>query len=562
MLNGNFLVKRPLAVIGAVLAAAAAFAAGAANAQIALPEVVETQPIAVDPFSMGLLNRSNGALPGSLWDGAEPQTIDYLLERLPAQPSAPSLGEAMRRVLLSSGAAPQGAGPSLGGKKLLALAQAGYVEEARTVASLSNAERNDPWTGQALAVADLLQGDVADACRRGASIASGRGEPFWVKLRVLCYAEAGELDAADLTLNILREQGLLTSDEDAFLDAASRGVAPEAPLAPRTALQYAIAKTIRAPLAPGLLMKADGGVLAAIAGSDGFDDATRIEALQRAVAMGVVDGAGLSALLRDVEFDLAEIGNAAAVAAERGGDPLTDALLYQSVQEMNAPEFIRDKAQRIALALSLADSFHRAYALSVLYADDIADLEGVLVAPSEARRFAAARMATGDAVGAAQWLSAALDGASVAALPEPEAFAFIDQVNLLALLDPQTASQVARSAGVSILQPSQDVAGQPDHDAGVADGAAMARILEIAFDAAVDDIAGQAGLAALAASAAWGADDVRQVIVSRSLSVAGLGELNRRYAFEEAWAATFGGPSEPPLPEERGFGPRLKPKAD
>ena len=90
----------------------------------------------------------------------------------------------------------------------------------------------------------------------------------------------------------------------------------------------------------------------------------------------------------------------------------------------------------------------------------------------------------------------------------------------------------------------------------------MARVLETAFDAAVDDIAGQAGLAALAASAAGGSDDVRRVIVSRSLSVAGLGELNRRYAFERAWAATFDAAEALPQPEPRGFGPRLKPKAE
>jgi len=558
MLSVNSPLKRSVAGIGAGLAVIA----GAALAQIALPETVETQPIAVDPFSTGLLTAAEGALERTLWDGAEPQTIDYLLERLPARPHAPSLGEALRRALLSPGSAPQGAGPSLGGKKLLALARAGFVEEARTVASLSTAGRNDPWTGQALAVADLLDGDVANACSRGASIASGRGEPFWVKLRVMCYAEAGEFDAADLTLNILREQGLLNPDEDAFLAAAARALAPKTPLAPRTALEYAVAKTIRAPLAPGLVNRADGGVLAAIAADAGADEATRIEALQRAVAMGVADADDLSALFENVAFDLADVAAAGAAARERSGDPLTDALLYQSIQEMNAPEFVRDKAQRIAIALAVADSFHRAYALSLLYGDDIAALEGVVVAPSEARRFAAARMAAGDAVGAAQWLTAALDGAGVAALPEPEALAFIDQVNLLALLDPQTASQVARAAGVSILQPASIGDDRPvDKDAG-GDAEPLARVLDTAFGAAVDGIAGQAALAALAASAAAGDDDVRKVVISRSLDIAAMGGLKRRYAFERAWAATFSSrPAALPQPEERGFGPRLKPDA-
>lgn len=554
MLKDNLLFKSVLGAFGAVCVSAV----GAANAQVTLPEAVETAPLAIDPFSMGVLTQANGALEASLWDGAEPQTIDGLLDRLPAHPSAPSLGEAMRRILLSSGEAPIGAGSSLGGKKLLALARAGFVEEARTIASLSNAERNDPWVGQGLAVADLLQGDVATACRRGANIASGRGETFWVKLRVLCYAEAGELDAADLTLNILREQGLLSGDEGAFLEAASTATAPKIALTPSTALEYAIAKSIDAPIAPGLIAKAEGGVLNAIASDDQADAATRISALQRAVAMGVANGGSLSGLLSSLEFDLAEIGNASVAARERAGDPLTDALLYQSVQEMNAPEFIRDKAQRISLALGIADSFHRVYALSHLYADDIAELEGVIVSPEEARRFAFTRMAVGDAAGAAQWLSSALGGASLTALPEAEGLAFIDQVNLLALLDPQTASQLARSAGVSILQPSTIVT--EHHDSDETYTASMASVLEAAFDAAIDDIAGQAGLAALAASGADGSDEIRQVIISRSLAVAGMNDLNRRYSFERAWAASFASTLSAPEPEERGFGPRLKPK--
>lgn len=555
MLKDNRLLKSFLGTLGAV----AVSVTGIAHAQISLPEAVETAPLAIDPFSMGTLTRANGALAPSLWDGAEPQTIDGLLSRLPAHPAAPSLGEAMRRVLLSSGEAPRGAGPSLGGKKLLALARAGFVEEARTVASLSNAERNDPWTGQGLAVADLLQGDVAAACRRGANISSGRGEPFWVKLRVLCYAETGELDAADLTLNILREQGLLSGDEGAFLAAAATATAPKIALTPSTALEFAIAKSIDAPIAPGLIVKANGGVLNAIAGDDQVDAATRIAALQRAIAMGVANGGSLSSLLSGVEFDLVEVGNASGAARERAGDPLTDALLYQSVQEMSAPEFIRDKAQRISLALGIADSFHRAYALSLLYAEDIVDLEGVIVSFEEANRFASARMAVGDPVGAAQWLSSGLGGASLAALPESDALAFIDQVNLLALLDLQTASQLARSAGVSILQPSPIVTSHLEDNAG--GKASMAGVLEAAFDAAIDDIAGQAGLAALAASDADGADEVRQVIISRSLAVAGMSELNRRYSFERAWAAGFASASNVTEVEERGFGPRLKPTA-
>lgn len=548
----------------------------AALAQVALPETVETAPLATDAFSTGTLDRAGGALPATLWRGSDPQKLDFLLGEAPSRPAAPSLGEAMKRTLLSPGAGPDGAAPSLGGKKLLALARAGFIDEARTVASISSAARNDAWTGQAAAVIDLLMNDASAACRRSAGLSSGRDEIFWVKLRVFCYARSGEPDAADLTLKILRERGAVSAIDDQYLNAAATGVAPKTPLPIVTALQYAIGRSFGAPIAPGLLTNANGGVLVAAARDETLATATRIVAAEQAVAMGVMDASVLAGIIRSASFEIAEIGNAPAIARERASDPLIDAILFQSVQEMTAPEFIRDKAQRIALSLDLADSFHRAYALSILYADEIAALEGVILSPEEAARFAVARMAVGDSVGAGQWL-AAMIGAneSVAALPELQAMAFIERVNLLAVLDPQSAARIARGAGVSLLseEPSYVSAAR-----GHSDAATMARILEAAFDAVGDQKAGQAGLAALAASngsAAGG--EIEAVVVNQSLDAAGLGALRRRHDFEHAWSAMFIRPEiavlspaltseTSPEPqqaadEEGGITPRLKPQS-
>ncbi len=537
-----------------------------AMAQVALPDQVETAQISTDAFSTGTLDRLNGALPPTLWQGSEGQTLEYLLMQMPTRPSSPTLGETMKRVLLSPGPGPQDATASLGGKKLLALARAGFAEEARTVASISTASRGDPWTGQAAAVADLLTGDVLAACRRNANLSSGRDELFWVRLRAFCYAQAGEMDAADLTLGVLRDQGALDSDDATFLLAAVTGASPKAPLAVQNALQYAIARQLDMPLLPSMLGKADAGVLVAIAQDVSLDAALRISAAERAIAMGVMGPSLLAGILQSVEFDVAEISNATGVVQERPSDPLTDALLYQSIAEMAAPEFLRDKAQRISLALSLGDSFYRAYSLALVYADEIAALEGTIVSVDEASSFAMARMAVGDSVGAGQWL-AAMVGTSggVTALPEPQAMAFIAQVNLLAVLDPLTAAQIARVAGVSTLGE-----GAALHlNAGHEDEGKVARIIATAFDAAINRKQGQAGLAALAASAGHArGGEIESVVVGQSLQVAGLSHLQRRYAFEQAWASKFsqenssaesGDVNSQETATEGGLTPRLKP---
>lgn len=553
--------------LAAAIAGAGALA-GAAAAQVSLPGPVESTPLATDIFSTGTLEPKDRALESTLWTGADADTLAFLLDHAPARPALPSLGATLRRVLLSPGPGPKDAPASLGGRKLLALARAGFGEEARTVASLSNASRNEPLTAQALAVADLLAGDADSACHRGAGLSDGRDEIFWVKLRVFCYAQSGERDAADLTLAILRDRGVLDKTDTALLTAVTTGVAPKIPPAPENALHFAIYKRLGAPLTPALLSRAESGVLKSIARDGAVDTATRIAAAEQATAAGVMDATELAALFQSFGLDLADVGRAADIAAARPGDPMTDALLYQAISEMNAPEFLRDKASRIALALGLADSFERAYALSLLYADDVNALEGALLTAGEAGRFAMARMAVGDGAGAGRWLFAMKDAEGLSAMSETDAMAFIDLTNLLAVLDPPSAAVVADAGGVSIAQPP--AGGGADFAAGPGeDGTALARVVDAAFDAALNAKKGQAALAALAASATATAEDadVRDVVIMQSLRAAGLEDARRRLAFELAWSARAPEPvssaaseeEDAPITQEGGLTPRLKP---
>ncbi|MEZ5894626.1 MAG: hypothetical protein R3C58_15950, partial [Parvularculaceae bacterium] len=478
---------------------------------------------------------------------------------------SPSIGEALRRILLSPGARPAGADASLGGKRLLALARAGFADEAREISSLATVGRGDLYVAEADATVSLLNGEDDAACRRSAGLTSGREAPFWVRLRAYCYARAGELDAFDLTMNLLREGGDVSPSDEAYLLAAATKAPPKALPPIETELQYAAAKTAKLPIGPAQVADADAGVLKAIALDGAADAALRLSAAMDVHAMGVGDAGVVQSLFDAQQFDVAELGNAVAAAAGRPADPLADALLYQSIKSMTAPEFIRDKAQRIAIALGRADSFARAYALSALYAGDIEALEGVIVAPSEASKFALARMMAGDAAGAGAWLTAMIgSNESVGALPEDLGAEFIDRVGQLALLDPQTAAAIARRGGVSMLSDEPDLGGgYPRHD----DPAAMARILDAAFDAVAEGKAGQAGLAALAASAGRGpaGGDIEAVVVKQGLEAAGLPDLGRRQLFERALIAGFGAQAAavaaaaPSQEEPTGLMPRVKP---
>lgn len=511
----------------------------------ALPAPVEQTTLARDAFSTGTLSRGEGALPADLWRSADVGRLAWLMNRVPARYPGPAVGDALRRVLLSPGDAPAGATPALGGRKLVLLAEAGFTEEARTIASLSSATPSEPTVAEALATADLLDGARDAACRRGAGLTSGREEAFWVKLRVLCYAVSGERDAADLTLNLLRERGAMDGDESDLLTALSNGVAPKTPVAPQTALQYAAIVQLDLPLAPALLDGASAGVLKAIARNGDMDSATRVAAANRAAAMGVVAPGDLAAFYESFEVDVADLGRAGDIARSRPGDPMADVIVFQSIRQMTAPEFLRDKAARIAEALAAADSFSRSYALSLLYADDIEALEGALLTPREAGRFAAARMTIGDSDGAARWLFAMIGSGGLSSLDEVDAMEMIELANLLAVLDPISARAVGEAAGIAISAPTLSVAGG---GAG-GDMAVVARIVESAFDAAVADIPGQAALAAVALSSiAAPGDRVSAVVIDQSLRAAGLNDLRRRIEFESAWRARFAGAGGNPQP--------------
>jgi hypothetical protein len=144
---------------------------------------------------------------------------------------------------------------------------------------------------------------------------------------------------------------------------------------------------------------------------------------------------------------------------------------------------------------------------------------------------------------------------------------FIELVNFLAVLDPISAAAVAAAADVAVAPPAMDTSAA---SAGALDAVRLRLITEAALEAAIDDIPGQAGLAAIAMAAhAGGSDTVANVVIDQSLRAAGLNDLRRRIAFDAVWRRRFSAPevaaSQPAQSAEAtgddGLTPRLKPRA-
>lgn len=546
-----------------------------AYAQVSLPDLVETQSLKADAFSTGILKTREGALPDTLWQNSDLETLSFLLDEAPARPALPAVGHALRRTLLSAGQiandpASQAARQNLGGKKLLALVNAGFIDDALTIASLSDAGRNDPYTGKALALADMLASNENDACSRGANLSVERGDPFWVKLRAFCFSISGERDAADLTFSLLRDQGLLSFREESFLSAIVTGVSPTKPLFPQTPLELAIARRLEMPISAEVLKKAQGSVVRALSEDTQLDAQTRIFASRRALAMGLMSGSEYRALLSSVPLSLEIVSDPYNAILNNPGAPYTDAIVLQAVEAASAPEFLRDKASLIAKVLASGQGFDQLNALSHLYAADIANFEGALIPAEDAASFALARMVVGDGQGAGRWLLGMKGDGEITNLGDDLARDFVHLTSLLRLLDPATAAIVADSAGISVFE-TRTVKFENASQHTTQDPQLAAKITDTVFDAAMGDVPGQkkigqAALASLALSDSErvGTNPVQTVILRRALDIAGLSDIGLQYEFQSAWQASLPAVSttlqrSPKTRQEDKFIPSLKP---
>ncbi len=516
---------------------AAALAAGAAHAQTAPLAPVERTTLARDAFGTGLLDRETGALGEGLWRGADAQVLTGLLRAFPARPASPSIGVASRRLLLSGGDSPAGADAALGGARLKALALLGFVDEAREIESLALGGKSDPGVLEAMAVADLLAGDNAAACQKAQRISAPRDGVSGAKLRALCYIIAGELDAADLALQLLRERGALSPADEAILGPMAAGGKPKAGAEAFDAVHYGALR--HADVAPVVSSEAEAGLLKALAADATAPPPARLAAARRAAAMGVMSGASLKDLFGKATLDVAAVAGGPEAFRQRPDDPVALAAAFQNLRSKSAPEFARDRAALAASVISAIRDFDTLFLAAALFADDVKSFDGMLVSRSEAEAFALARLALGDVAGAESWLAAG----DAAGAGEPS-----DIPDLVA------TAKAGGEARVRVVRQTTSPA-------------SLALAVDAVIEGAAERIAGQGALAALTASGpAADGDSIAEVVVARGLAIAGLDDLARRRGVERLLQARYARvqpqpAAAPPLPSSAdGPAPRLKPK--
>jgi hypothetical protein len=300
-----------------------------------------------------------------MWRDSQAEPVRALIANLPGRYASLAARNIARQFLLSAAPPPATKGAVSTGALLEtrvgALARMGAWEDALALSELVAAEARSPALARLHLDAQLVLGRTDAACgetQRAISV-SATPDPVLQKVQVFCQFATGQGSAAELAIDVLREQGV---DDPAFFWAA--GIAqggnavPPAALAKTAApidpLILALLRTGGRMIPPELLAADDPTALliaAQIAATPTKTPPTDIEArlsvVERAVADGLVD----AKILRDLY-----------AGADAGAPPASTAAIAVETPRQRAAAYKLAMAQSAAAAR--AEVIARVYVLS------------------------------------------------------------------------------------------------------------------------------------------------------------------------------------------------------
>ncbi len=304
-------MKRTVAFSALVLAM------GLASPVVSGQTAFEVAPLGkVDPWGLGSLSRSDGALSNTLWQETSPEILVKLLETTDTAALSPSARKLMRQVVLSSARAPEGKGADdLLKRRVAAIRALGEVSEFDLFVRQFPEDAGFESGAAALADLDLARGNDASACRLVQS-ASGENASD-LTLRAICFALTGNTGSAQLALELAGEDGW-TADAITYLASDRETKAPEARYDSGASIALSTAGELTSD-APGDLPLLLAPILA---GRSDIAPALRLAAADRAVAAGLIaPDVWRDLYIAETEAALEEIDR----SADDGADPKDEA---------------------------------------------------------------------------------------------------------------------------------------------------------------------------------------------------------------------------------------------
>ena len=504
------------------------FSAATAHAQ------VERGSFDTSPFALGILTEQDGALPRDLWEGADAASVAELLVLVPTRFDDPTKRLILRRVLLSPGNGPVGADTELAALKLQRASDAGYAMEAAALAELTPGLPVQPELSRVVATRDLLRGQIDQACNRGANLREGRQQSFFVKLRALCYIHAGERPAAELTLDLAGEEGVLTPTDARMFDALLSGDLPSR--LPETALQYAVYRKLYGLFTAEDVERVPPSIAAAIA-------------LDRSLSAGARE----AALYRVATEDLLGYRDLTAAAL------MLDESIIRSVvsRVQTQPEGSSERAMAIGEALRNAQDEPASYLLRTkIFSADIGSIGLTPESRPYAVEYALASLLLRRFSQAERWMQIVAEEQTIGAER-----AFLNLSKLYSYQRPSAAQRLAGAIGERIPDAPVPSVSVEDRTAALYFDGSLEAVARRGVAAAASGSEAAMLLAGLQASAVEGQASVRDALGTALFEAGGAETIASDAAFQEA-ALAYAGRLRADTINAQPFIPRLKPSSE
>lgn len=394
---------------GALCALLAALAmVGSAPAQTGgarLGGPIETETLApLNGWSVSGLNRGERGLPRGLWRQSQAAALIPLFETTPTVIASPTAWALLRDSLASPADAPPGDARAAARARIEALARLGAANEV--IALSVGPMREDDSVIIFAAQAELAQGKIGAACQRLAINDDDDAPPFVLRMRGVCFAVAGQPDAALLALELAGAKNA----GDPWLNQAVRaltGVAAVNPRGPALTARYDNSLNAAVSLAAGLPYGRDSGLatasmfaVRAVNAADSAPAGARAETVVRLLRVGLINANDARRML-------------AAAIESAANTPSRWVVLVRDVQ---AAADAAARARVLSAAIDMSAAAADAASVHALFRADIAALATDPTLLTGAAAFARAALAAGDVETAALWRAKADRTRSAASL--------------------------------------------------------------------------------------------------------------------------------------------------
>lgn len=161
-----------------------------------------------EAYDVGTLDVARGGLDQHLWRGTSAARAIRLLSDAPTNSGDPVVRDLIRAVILSGGVPPVAADAEMETAykktRLDKIVAMGEMGSAQQIISRTPILQSD---NQLQADMYLRAGNDEGTCGVADTVLEGRGTPKWARLRAYCHVIRGEVPAAELTADILRNSG-------------------------------------------------------------------------------------------------------------------------------------------------------------------------------------------------------------------------------------------------------------------------------------------------------------------------------------------------------------------